>query len=129
MDKNTMAEDKFDITTAEGNLTEQLIAAKAKPEKKESNPLEALQRFKLPAFGKKESPDAEKPATLPSQPKGWRHHLPHHVNNEINELVKETHNHRNAYLKTMKTRDAQLWVALAHMNKRLKELEKKLDRY
>ena|GEM_PF-5264799 len=129
MVKDTMAEETFDVHTAEGNLTEQLIATRAKPKKKEKNPVEVLQKFKLPAFSKKEATEAERTAVAAPKPRNWRHHLPHHVNNEINELVKETHNHRDAYKKTMKARDAQLWVALAHINQRLKELEKRLDRY
>ncbi len=60
------------------------------------------------------------------KPVTWRHALPHEVNHEINHLVKETHKHRDAYKRTLKARDAQLWVAVAHMNKRLKNIENQL---
>ena len=56
----------------------------------------------------------------------WRHELPHDINSEINHLVKETHKVRDAYKKTLKVRDAQLWVAVASINKRLKVIEEQL---
>lgn len=74
---------------------------------------------KMPVSKAQNGDQAKKPVT-------WRHALPHEVNHEINHLVKETHKHRHAYKRTLKARDAQLWVAVAHMNKRLKNIEDQL---
>lgn len=57
----------------------------------------------------------------------WREKLPPELNQEINELASRTQEHRGAYQSTLKVRDAQQWVALAQLSKRIKELEKKLE--
>jgi len=56
----------------------------------------------------------------------WRQHLNNDIHTELNQLVKKTHKHRNAYKKTMKVGDAQLWVALAQMSKRLNSIEQQI---
>jgi hypothetical protein len=127
-----MAETPPPIETEEGNLTEQLIESRKKPKEKSSfEGFKKLQNMKLPKLGNnvQKAEGTQQGTAKAPQPKNWRHRLPSHINTEINELVNETHNHRDAYMKTLKARDAQLWVALAHVNKRLKELEKRLDNY
>jgi hypothetical protein len=56
----------------------------------------------------------------------WRQHLDNDLHAELNQLLKKTHEHQHAYKKTMKVGDAQLWVALAQMSKRLKAIEQQI---
>jgi len=74
------------------------------------------------------SPEAKKKkVSLPGFNKTrWRRHLSADLHSEMNKLVKETHKHRSAYKKTLKVRDAQLWVALAQVSKRLSSIETQL---
>ena len=77
--------------------------------------------------GEEQKPDQPKASPIPKMRKGsWRQHLDSNVHSELNKLVRNTHKHRNAYKKTLKVRDAQLWVALAQMSKRLGQLEDQL---
>ena len=66
------------------------------------------------------------PAKTPLKKGSWRHHLSDDLHSELNHLVYATHKHRHAYKKTLKIRDAQLWVALAQMSRRLGQLEAQL---
>jgi|ETN01SMinimDraft_4_1059930.scaffolds.fasta_scaffold19499_3 hypothetical protein len=79
-----------------------------------------------------EKQGSEQPAPAPAPAKetkkkgSWRHHLDEGLHNELNSLVQRTHSQRHAYKRTLKVRDAQLWVALAQMSKRLADIEGKL---
>ncbi|MFH1450822.1 MAG: hypothetical protein ABIF92_02475 [archaeon] len=53
----------------------------------------------------------------------WRNNLHPGLHSEINKLVHNTHNHRDAYKRTFDVKNAQLWVALAQLSKRITELE------
>ena len=66
---------------------------------------------------------ADAPEQKPQKKGSWRHHLDAGIHSELNKLVHHTHKHRHAYKRTLKIRDAQLWVALAQVSQRLSRLE------
>jgi hypothetical protein len=66
---------------------------------------------------------ADAPEQKQTRKGSWRHHLDSGLHSELNKLVHHTHKHRHAYKRTLKVRDAQLWVALAQMSQRLSRLE------
>jgi len=86
-----------------------------------------LGKGKQDVEGEEQKPSQPKASLIPKMRKGsWRHHLDSNVHTELNKLVRNTHKHRNAYKKTLKVRDAQLWVALAQMSRRLSQMESQL---
>jgi len=87
-----------------------------------------LGKDKKEGEGEEQKSDQPQASSTPKIKKGsWRQHLDANVHLELNKLVRNTHKHRHAYKKTFKVRDAQLWVALAQMSRRLSQLEGQLN--
>lgn len=58
----------------------------------------------------------------------WRDKLPPHLDQEISELVKEVKSYKRAYNSAKSKANAQLWTALAVMNKKLNEINNKMEK-
>ncbi|MEO2154741.1 MAG: hypothetical protein ABGW69_02935 [Nanoarchaeota archaeon] len=56
----------------------------------------------------------------------WKQELDEFTKMYLNDIIKETKKHRNAYLKAENPYLAQMWVAIALLNKKVKLLEEKV---
>jgi hypothetical protein len=56
----------------------------------------------------------------------WKQELEPFLQMYINELIKESKKHRKAYLKAQNPYLAQMWVAMAILNKKIKVLEERV---
>lgn len=59
---------------------------------------------------------------------GWRNKLPPHLDQQISELVRETKKHKRAYMDSDSKANAQLWISLAIINKKLNKINEGLER-
>jgi len=56
----------------------------------------------------------------------WRHGLSHEVNELINNLVRTTQSHKEAFAKGRNIRTNQLWCALAEVHSELRTTQERL---
>lgn len=58
----------------------------------------------------------------------WRDQLPPHLDQELSNLIKEVRAYERAYNSSDSKANAQIWVALALMNKKLNEINQGIKR-